>query len=288
MRTFYDYNPITVTAYFLCVTLTAMFSMNPLILLPSLVFSIASFLMTAKSRLRDHVFAAGLFLVLSLINPLLSHNGQTVLFVMNDNPITLEALIRGVFSAMMLIAVLYWFRAYTAIMTSDKLLYVFGALSPKLSLILSMSLRMVPLFRQRFRAVENTQKALGIYKNENIIDTLRGKARVFSILITWGLEDGIVTADSMEARGYGTHRRTHFSLFRWHGSDIAVLVISLILCAFTLWELSRCGFDYYPALMLRGTWDAVCACILYSALCALPIILNLKEAVRWNICLSKT
>ena len=32
------------------------------------------------------------------MNPFVNHNGATVLFIMNDNPITLEALIYGIFA----------------------------------------------------------------------------------------------------------------------------------------------------------------------------------------------
>ena len=41
------------------------------------------------------------------------HNGETVLFVMNDNPITLEATIYGTVSAAAVISVLYRSRSFT-------------------------------------------------------------------------------------------------------------------------------------------------------------------------------
>ena len=103
----------------------------------------------------------------------------------------------------MIVSVLYWFRTLTHIMTSDKLLYLFGSVSPKLALILSMTLRYIPLFRSQIRKTQQAQKALGLYKEDSIPDNIRGGIRIFSVMVSWALENGVITADSMTARGYG-------------------------------------------------------------------------------------
>ena len=43
------------------------------------------------------------FLLMAFANPLLVHNGETVLFFMNDNPVTLEAMIYGGMSSLMIV-----------------------------------------------------------------------------------------------------------------------------------------------------------------------------------------
>ena len=186
---------------------------------------------------RSHGYMIALFLVMTLINPLVSHNGATVLFVMNHNPVTLEALIYGAVSATMILSILYWFRSFSHIMTSDKLLYLFGRLSPKLSLVISMSLRYVPLFGQQLRKVSQSQKALGLYKEDNIVDRIRGGIRIFSVMVSWALENGIITADSMTARGYGLGKRSSFSIFTWISHDILLLALSLLLGGISLWGI---------------------------------------------------
>lgn len=65
---------------------------------------------------------------------------------MNGNPITLEAILYGVFIGAMLIAVMYWFSCFNYIMTSDKLLLL-GNVSPKISLVISSALRFIPLLK---------------------------------------------------------------------------------------------------------------------------------------------
>jgi len=152
MRRFSEHNPIAVAVYFLCVLSVAMFSMDPVILIISLTGALAlHFRLQRLSGGRTHLYTLALCLFMTLINPLVSHHGATVLFVMNHNPVTLEALLYGTASAGMIAAVLYWFRSFTCIMTSDRLLYLFGALSPKLSLILSMAMRYVPLFSRQIK-----------------------------------------------------------------------------------------------------------------------------------------
>jgi energy-coupling factor transport system permease protein len=218
-----------------------MFSQNPILLLLGFL---GSFFYTLIRSRRIPVFYLFLFILLTLANPLMSHNGKTVLFVINDSPITLEALVYGAVSAGILITVLCLFRIFSEIMTRDKLLYVFGSLSPKLALILSMGLRYVPLFRERARKLSESQLALGLYKEENIFDKIKSDLRVFSILITWALENGITTADSMSARGYGKRRRTYFSLLKFRKSDALLLILTILCSALTLIGMAMGTLDF--------------------------------------------
>ena len=284
MRSFGDHHPSAVAVYFLAVAGMAMFCMDPVILALSLLGAVACCLVHGGVRgLHGHLVTLALFAVMALINPLISHNGVTVLFVLNHNPITLEALLYGVAAAAMIVAVLYWFRTFTAIMTSDKLLCLFGALSPGLALVLSMALRYVPLFSRQTRRVSQAQKALGLYRGDSVIDTLRGKLRVFSVMITWALENGITTADSMTARGYGLGRRSRFTVFRWRWGDAALLGVSILLAALTLWGTADRTVTYYPAMTLSPvTLRALTGYVAYGLLACWPLIIQAKEAIRWR------
>ena len=287
MRRFEEMNPYTVTLYFLGMAGITMFTMNPLIIAISLFASILNYTLYAKGGVKPHLFSALLFLVLAILNPLLNHNGRTALFYLNDRPITAEATLYGVVAAGMVVASLYWLRLFAKLMTSDRLLYLFGRLSPKLSLILSSSIRYVELLRIRWRKILQTQTALGLYRDGNLIDALRGRARALSILITWALENGIVTAESMDARGYGTTRRTCFALYRIRIRDIAIMAVCVLLGALSITGLARCEVGYYPSVSMRlndplSITGAVCFCILSL----LPVIINTKEAIRWHSLLS--
>ena len=289
MRSFEDLNPIAVSVYFLAVTTIAMFTMNVFLILISFFGALAYFFTkNGLSNPKSHLFPALIFIVTALINPFISHNGATVLFVLNNNPITLESLLYGLVMAAMLTGVLYWFRIFSDIMTSDKLIYVFGALSPKIALLLSLSLRYVPYFTSQVKKVKAAQTALGLYKEDNIIDRIKGAMRVFSVMVTWVLENGIITADSMTARGYGIGKRSRFSIFTWKPWDILLLVLSCAFAFISLLCLKNASFSYYPYFELPvPDAGAITGYISYLALSLLPTIIHAKEAAKWRFLRSK-
>ena len=136
MRKFCDHNPATVLLYYLIVVTVSMFSMNPVLHLMSFAGGILQFsFQHTQNKLKTNMFFVMIGLILAFIAPVFSHNGATVMFVVNDNPITREAFIFGINAAVMVVGVLYLFRVFSINMTSDRLLYLFGRLSPKTALI---------------------------------------------------------------------------------------------------------------------------------------------------------
>ena len=286
---FKDYNPITITVYFLSVSTVTMFCMNPVLLLFSLLGALMLwFKRNGIKNAKTQGYVLLMFVILSLLNPLVSHNGVTILFVMNDNPITLEALVYGIVTATMITAVIYWFRSYTDIMTGDKLLYVFSGISPRLAMILTMSLRFVPLYSKQSERVDDTQKAMGLYKEDNIIDTVKGKLRVFYVMLGWALENGIVTADSMSARGYGIGKRTAFKLFRFRRTDLLFTILTLALMAICLICLRNVEFACYPEIKLSVlSTEAATGYAAFMILVLMPVIIEVKEDMKWKYLRSK-
>lgn len=291
MKSIENHNPILTFSYFLAVTLPAMFSMNPVMLMLSLAGALALFFVkNGIKNARSHLLFFALFLVIAFVNPLFQHNGVTVLFVLNGNPITWEAIFYGIMAGLMTVSVLYWFRLLSQMMTSDKYLYIFGRFSAKLALLLSMALRYVPLFGKRMKAIRMSQKAIGLYRDGTLIDKIRGEVRIFSIMVTWALENGIHTADSMEARGYGIGKRTSFAIFRFHLSDGILLSMILVLLGMTLAGLATGAVDFvfYPAIIPHEA--SVFAVVIYTAygiLALLPTILEMEERIKWHFLRSK-
>jgi len=208
-----------------------------------------------------------------------------VLFVMNHNPVTLEAFVYGAVLGCAILTVLYWFKSFQQIMTGDKLLYVFGSALPRMTLILSIALRYIPLLKQQIRRIRDSQKALGLFKDENLIDRLRGEMRIFSVLVTWALENGIITADSMSARGYGIGRRTRFAIFRFTVSDALMCLGCLILGGFVIWATASGSleFAFYPHIKTHDlSITSSFAYVSYAILALFPSILELEESLRWK------
>ncbi|MEE5992844.1 MAG: energy-coupling factor transporter transmembrane component T [Oscillospiraceae bacterium] len=291
MQTIEELHPIAMTIYFLAVMGIVMFCTNPIIMVISLVGAVLYFLIrNGKGYVKLHGSFAILFLVLVLVNPLVSHNGVTVLFVMNDNPITLEALLYGLNSAVMITGVLYWLRLFSMMMTSEKILCVFGAISPKIALVLSMALRFVPLLQNQAQKVSDAQKAIGYFQSDNIIDSIHQKMRVFDIVLTWSLENGIITANSMEARGYSVGKRSHFSIHPIRKNDVILILLTVILSGVCIMAMAlhKMTFVFYPQIQAtEPNLLALLGMICYAILVLLPSIIQKGTEQQWNYLQSK-
>lgn len=288
MKRFEQLNPFAIAVYYLCVQGLIMFSMNPLLLFIALLTSAVSGVISGTATKRANLFSLAVFLVAAALNPLFVHKGATVLFYLNDRPFTLEAALYGLTAAMMLTSALYRLRELSKALSCDKVLYLFGRFSPKIALLLSMTLRYVSLMKIRWRRIQDSQRALGLYDDGNLIDAARGRARVLSILITWTLEKGIVTAESMEARGYGSARRTSYAVYRVHNGDVVWMILFTALTAVTAVGVRMSTAQFYPVtnMDLLNPWGLAGAAA-FTVLSVLPLMMNLKEAIRWRRSLSR-
>lgn len=284
-------NPIGVFVYFLVAALGAMFCLHPIVALLSLLGGVgAFFVLGGRGGMKSHGMLAGLFVLGTVLNPLFNHRGETVLFFLNDNPITLEALVYGALSSLSVVGVIYWFRAFSLVMTGDRLLYVFGAFSPKLALVLSMALRYVPLFGRQAEKISEARMAVGADGGDSIIDRIRSKLMVFWVMVTWTLENGITTADSMESRGYGAGKRSFFSLYRFRTSDAAAIGVFIGLGVLFFVSLGFGGMktEFYPSIVFSGrAIFNLLGLISYGILAFLPVIIKLREEIKWKRLLSE-
>lgn len=280
-------HPACAFVYFLSVIAIAMMSMHPVVVTLCFVFGISLYgvLCGGRRLLKSLGWSVPMMLLITLLNPILSHKGSTVLLFLNDTPITLEATVYGGVSALMIAAVFYWFACYSAIMTSDKFIYLFGRVIPKLSLLLSMTLAAIPRLKRQYREIDDAQRALAPDADGGVTVRLRRGTRVISALTSRALEGSIETADSMRARGYGLRGRTAYSIFRFTASDAWGLTLTLLLAVATVLLLFVGGVDYsyYPALGSIGHGARDLA--LYAALTLLlggSILMEVKETILWH------
>ena len=252
---FYDCHPAVNFLYFAMVITFSMCLMHPVCLVFSLV---GAMWYTARLRggraLRGYLrWIIPMMVMAALVNPAFVHQGVTLLaYLPSGNPLTLESILYGLAAACMLAAVALWFSCLSAVMTSDKFIYLFGRVIPALSLVLSMTLRFVPRFRRQFRTVAQAQRFMGRdTENGSLLRRCKNAMKVFSIMVTWSLESAIDTADSMRSRGYGQPGRTAFSIYRLDDRDRSLL-LWLGFCGLYLLSGVLGGglyFQYYPMLL---------------------------------------
>ncbi len=285
--TFAGCHPAVNLIFFLFAIGITMFSMSPVFLAVTLVFSwLYSILLNGKKAVKSNIiFTIPILIIMTMINTLFTHNGATVLFYLNNSRITLEALLYGLAAAVLLSSIIVWFSCFNVVMTSDKLIYVFGKAAPVLGLTLSMIFRFIPLLKARFREISMGQRCMGRHVSGGFFARLRQVTKEVSILISWSLEAAIETSDSMEARGYGLPGRTSFHLFKMTPTDKALLAVISIsgLIAAAGCVLGRTSIYYYPKVVL-GQWDILTVITLaaYLVLLATPIITDIFGEIKWQ------
>lgn len=208
------------------------------------------------------------------------HFGITVLrqnFIRNN--VTLEALCCGAAIGLSIAAALLWLSCMHAIFTADKTVYLFGRLSPRLSLFLAILLRMVPRIKNQARKINAARCGIGRGVNQGSALRRVGNAlKIFSMLITWTIEMLTGASESMRSRGSSLRGRTAFSIYRFDNRDRAfVVALFALMTALGMGIMLRqCYIRFSPALRMAQVTPASCAFYFaYAALCAAPLILDL-------------
>ncbi len=263
--------------------------MNPINLLISLISGlIYSIYLNGRKTLKSClIYLLPMMIITAIINPAFNHEGITILtYRPSGNPLTLESIIYGIASAMMITSVIIWFSCYSVVMTSDKFVYLFGKIIPALSLVLSMTLRFVPKFQEQIKIVAETQKCLGRdVSSGSILERIKNSIAILSIMISWALENAIETSDSMKSRGYGLPNRSSFSIYIFDERD-KITLIWILFCGcyiFSGYFAKATGFTYFPMIKSSTiTPFSISFYLVYLALCLTPIILNIKEDYIWK------
>ena len=286
---FSSYHPAVNFLYFGLVLFFTMCFLHPACLLLSLAAALryAVCLNGRRAVRRSLRYLLPAALLAALINPAFNHQGATILtYLPSGNPLTLESIAYGLAAAALLSAVVTWFSCYTAVMTSDKFVYLFGRVIPALSLVLSMALRFVPRFQVQARAVSQAQRCVGRDVSDgSLLQRLRNGVTILSILLTWCLENALETADSMKSRGYGLPGRTAFSIYRLDDRDQAALWWLGALGGYILsmWGAGGFACRYFPTFRLapRDGWG-LSGLLAFGLLCLTPVIIDRREDRQWT------
>lgn len=314
---FSRYHPVVNLIFYLLVLGTTMFQMSVGLVFISLFSAVVYYFMLKKTEgLKYCAVVVGIIIVSAIINPLFSHKGGTLLFYLfTGNPVTLESIIYGLISAIIIGAMLLWFSTFNQVMGVERILGAIGKVLPNVSLLITMIMRFIPQYTRHQRKVsmvnkvnkrnygekinllnrektekENVIEARKRQKKKNgidkIIDSIKEGSRTFSITTTWALENSIYTADSMKARGFGTGRRTNYSNYKFQKRDYLLmgwLVILWLVVVFSL-EKERVYTYYYPFIQVKNN---VVVYLIYGLLCLTPVLINVKEEIRWLILKSR-
>lgn len=216
------------------------------------------------------------------------HFGATVLrhnFI--GNSMTLESLVYGVVLGFVIAGVMVWMSCVYAVFSSDKVVYLFGRISPRLSMFLAILLRMVPRMKREAKRIHRAQQGIGRGANQgNLFQRLRNCLRIFSILVTWTIESLVTASESMQSRGSSIRGRTAYSVYRFDNRDRAFVVALFAFLTVTLMAvlLRQTDMVYDPRILWNPatpmSWLFYGG---YAALCLMPPALELWTEYRFRL-----
>ena len=219
MKKFEDFHPVTLLVYFISVLFPAMFFMDIYCTVWILVTGIIYRWVLIKKIELKNIFTSTLWIVMvTVVNMFIAHEGENILFFINDRAITRESLMYGVVTGCMLTGTFTWFMCLGEVLGGEKIQCIFKHM-PKLGLLISMILRLVPRYIEKYRKVMDMNEGVGAIE-------------VSSGVFTYAIENSMQTAETMEMRGFMTAKPVYRG-YDFKRKDCIMLIFNIVLlCIF--------------------------------------------------------
>lgn len=239
-------HPIIVFAYFLSLFLFMAFSRHPWMTAVQTISLICLYLFHNR-KIKKLLPFAGIVLIVAITNPIFVQRGRTIWYSNEYLRITKEAFLYGVHYGCVLAGLLMLFSIFNFYFKKEQWIYISGKFFPKLGVITSMVFALVPRYQKQAKKILKTRKSL---KEETKISRMM---HTVSMETTWAFESSMDQLDSMNARGYGIGKRTHFHLFVWERKDWIHMIEIIGLTLLNGWAYTKfySRFFFYPMIIMN-------------------------------------
>ena len=285
-------HPVVSLFYITLLLWTALMFDHPFYLLGTLLATLLAIWAASGLAAWEGYLKAALWLVLlvMLINPLVNHNGSTVLWSGPDLPllgqlvVTMEAVAYGAAMGIRLLALISVFCLFNLIIHPDRFFSMLSVLAQKSALVLSLTTRLLPVLGLAMRRISEAQQLRGVDFNQGTFaQRLKKSTYRLNILLVTSLEDSLQVAEAMHARGFGSGPRTRYRHDRFRPRDgicLAGCLLAVVISFYCLFSGAG-SYVYFPALsVLYGSKITLPALILLLLLLSLPALLSWG----WNHC----
>jgi energy-coupling factor transport system permease protein len=224
----------------------------------------------ARQLRRWAAIAAGLALLVVIVNPLVTSDGLTVLwrggsFLGRRWDVTLEALIYGAVAALRVLDVVLAFALLSAAVDPDELLRALRRISYRSALTAALTTRLVPVLA---RDASRKSEAARCRPEPP------GRAAVARAAVAGSLERAVELAAALEVRGYSRARRPRVARRPWSRHDLRVLASALAIAL--LAPVARLagagGFQAYPTTHVSAGPAEAALAVAFVTLAAAPFL----------------
>ena len=184
----------------------------------------------------------------ALINVLASHTGADVLLRFPEGlplvggPITLESLAFGGAIGLGLVAALLAVAPLSLVLEPHDVVDAMPASMERTGIAVATSMNLVSGIGRTFVSVRDAQQMRGWRPRG-----LRSWNEVLVPVVLTVIEDSVLLAEAMEARGFGAGRRTSYSRHAWTRWDVTVAGSAVAAAAlFAVMRLAGVAMDWYP------------------------------------------
>ncbi len=227
-------------------------------------------------------------ILIIILNPLTSHVGTTQIYITGNFSITLEALIYGILMSTSLLIILLVFTSYNRAVSYQEMLYLFSKRFPHISMVIIMALRFVPLLSYRLSEVNKVfkfnQKRTRSGEGESRTDKIKKNANKLAVVVSWSMEESMLTAKSMKARGYGIKKRTSYLSYKFRKIDYLFISLILITTITSIFGLLQ-GYgriEVYPTITFNISENFLSIYYLTFLILLIPMIyMELRERMVW-------
>lgn len=210
-----------------------------------------------------------------LVNGLAGHGGADTIVRLPDalpvfgGPITVESLLFGCSVGLGLVAALLAVAPLSMVLESHDVIDALPSRLERTGIAVATSLNLVSGIGSTFQAVRDAQVMRG-WRPSGI----RSWREVFVPVVLTAIEDSILLAEAMEARGFGAGRRTSYATTSWRLWDTVVVLAGLAaVFAFVATRIVGANPDWYPypTLYLPPVQPVLVAACLVLALPAIRV-----------------
>ena len=245
----------------------------------------------AYGNIKTLLYAVPLMVVFTLVNPLLNHQGVTVLFQVGPICFSLEALLYGIWTSFTLATVVLWFSNIQNTVSNRELVGLFGTIMPTIGMMVGMIFRFIPTLSRQAKELAGVQKTLGLQTKEGSFKKrIVTGAKLLAVLFAVSLENTLITAQSMKSRGHGLKTKTKYHTNKPQWQDVVFLCVFLALAGCLLWASRsvQASLVFYPTIAPLS-WDVNTALVAVGLLMSInmPVLYNGWEELRWLCMKSK-